>query len=112
MNSIFHLFKFLVKNRECFAKIKKLEDFPFDRKMLSCKNRGQFPDLAIRLNKSTDAFSGGELIELKDSVSYTVSSFNSTIPTEKKEMQAFKIFSLKHPFNGYFLIFQSPLKKD
>lgn len=31
-------------------------------------------------------FTGGELIELKDSKSYTVSSFNSTIPTGKKNI--------------------------
>lgn len=52
--------------------------------MLSCRNRGIFPDLAIRLNEDRSVFTGGELIELKDSNSYTVSSFNSTIPTGSK----------------------------
>ncbi|MBI4837818.1 MAG: hypothetical protein HY806_01445 [Nitrospirae bacterium] len=42
--------------------------------------------MAIRINKSSVLFTGGELIELKDSDSYTVSSFNSTIPTGKKEI--------------------------
>jgi len=31
-------------------------------------------------------FTGGELIELKDSISYSVSSFNSTIPTRRKDI--------------------------
>ncbi|OQX02119.1 MAG: hypothetical protein BWK80_58630 [Desulfobacteraceae bacterium IS3] len=86
MYSIFHFFKTLVKNRNLFADIKKLEDFPFDNKLLSCRNKGQFPDMAVRISPQNDLFTGGELIELKDSDSYTVSSFNSTIPTGKKEI--------------------------
>ncbi|MCG2726691.1 MAG: hypothetical protein L6420_10680 [Elusimicrobia bacterium] len=61
-----------------------MENFPFDSNLLSCKNKGIFPDIALRLNKKRELFTGGELIELKDSVSYTISSFNSTIPTGKK----------------------------
>ncbi|MEW6126386.1 MAG: hypothetical protein AB1757_04920 [Acidobacteriota bacterium] len=53
---------------------------------MSCKNAGQFPDMAIKLNKGEKLFTGGELIELKDSDSYMVSSFNSTIPSGKKEI--------------------------
>ncbi len=86
MYSIYHFFKKLIDNKEKFANIKKLEDFPFDNNLLSCKNQGQFPDLAIKLSPKNDLFTGGELIELKDSDSYTVSSFNSTIPTGKKEI--------------------------
>jgi hypothetical protein len=55
--------------------------------MLSCVNKGVFPDLAIRLNKDRSLFTGGELIELKDSKSYLVSSFNSTVPTGKKNIR-------------------------
>lgn len=40
--------------------------------------------MAIRLNPNSEVFTGGELIELKDSGSYTVASFNSTIPTGSK----------------------------
>lgn len=69
-------FKTLVSQKEQFANIPKLENFPFDTNLLSCENAGQFPDLAIKLNKSSDLFTGGELIELKDSDTYTVSSFN------------------------------------
>lgn len=86
MNSIYHFFRSLVKQKESFLKIDKLEDFPFDESLLSCKNIGIFPDMAIKLNKESSLFTGGELIELKDSVSYSVSSFNSTIPTTKKDI--------------------------
>jgi len=55
--------------------------------MLSCINKGVFPDLAIKLNKDQSLFTGGELLELKDSKSYLVSSFNSTVPTGKKNIR-------------------------
>lgn len=86
MNSIYHLFKNLVDNKHYFLQVKKLEDFPYDSGLFSCRNRGSFPDMAIRINIKDKIFTGGELIELKDSNSYTVSSFNSTIPTGKKEI--------------------------
>ena len=86
MNSIYHFFKSLVKQKESFLEVGKLGNFPFDESLLSCKNVGVFPDMAIKLNKDDKLFTGGELIELKDSVSYTVSSFNSTIPTRKKDI--------------------------
>ncbi|MDR1924112.1 MAG: hypothetical protein LBQ66_07030 [Planctomycetaceae bacterium] len=63
-----------------------LANFPFDSQMLSCNNQGVFPDLAIKINTIGTDFRGGELIELKDSKSYTVSSFNSTIPAGRKEI--------------------------
>jgi len=87
MYSIYHFFKTLVDNKKNLLESdKKLEDFPFDSEMLSCKNKGIFPDLAIRLNPQNPLFIGGELIELKDSNSYTVASFNSTIPSGQKEI--------------------------
>ncbi len=86
MYSIYHFFKSLVNKKTTFTNVEKLDKFPFDQKLLSCKNEGIFPDLAIRLNKDRSIFTGGELIELKDSHSYTVSSFNSTIPTKQKEI--------------------------
>lgn len=87
MYSIFHFFRSLVDSKQLFKEIKKLEDFPFDEQMLSCKNAGQFPDLAIKVNHYNSLFKGGELLELKDSKTYSVSSFNSTIPTGKKEIE-------------------------
>jgi len=86
--SVYHLFKDLVAKRQLFKEIVNLEDFPFDTNLLSCRNRGQFPDLAIKVNQNNNLFTGGELIELKDSKSYSISSFNSTIPTGKKSIAA------------------------
>ena len=84
--SIYHFFKSLVENKDTLRDITVLDDFPFDEKLLSCKRIGQFPDLAIRMCKTDEMFTGGELVELKDSQSYTVSSFNSTIPSGRKEI--------------------------
>jgi hypothetical protein len=86
MYSIYHFFKHLVTNKRFFETIANIEEFPFDANMLSCQNAGQFPDLAIKINTTDKLFEGGELIELKDSKSYTVSSFNSTIPSGQKDI--------------------------
>lgn len=83
MYSIYHFWKSLVDNKTKFKKVSKLDKFPFPKEMLSCVNDGVFPDLAIKINTQGD-FSGGELVELKDSSVYNISSFNSTIPTGKK----------------------------
>lgn len=87
MYSIYHFFHSLVKHKQGFKATRKLDKFSFDKKLLSCKNDGVFPDMAIRLNKDRKIFTGGELIELKDSDSYTVSSFNSTIPSRSKRIE-------------------------
>lgn len=86
MYSIFHFWKSLVESKAKFKKINKLDQFPFQKKLLSCVNDGVFPDLAIKLNRQGH-FSGGELVELKDSNVYNVSSFNSTIPQGKKNIR-------------------------
>jgi len=88
MYSIYHFFKSVVEKKNNLSKLKRLEQFNFDKHMLSCRNEGIFPDMAIRLNKDRRVFTGGELIEIKDSDSYTVSSFNSTIPSRSKEISA------------------------
>lgn len=85
--SIYHFFHSIAKQKRFFKKIRKLDKFPFDRKLLSCRNDRVFPDMAIRLNKNQKIFTGGELIELKDSDSYTVSSFYSTIPSRSKKIE-------------------------
>lgn len=87
MHSIYHFFKSLADKKGYFSKIEKLDRFPFYERLLSCRNEGIFPDMAIRLNKDKSIFTGGELIELKDSDSYTVSSFNSTIPSRSKKIE-------------------------
>lgn len=86
MYSIYHFFKSLVINKSDFLRVNKLKDFSYDSSLISCKNKGIFPDMAIKINKVNDIFTGGELIELKDSKSYNVSSFNSTIPAGKKKI--------------------------
>jgi len=87
MYSIFHFWKNLIRNKKSFSREGNLDEFAFDADMLSCENKGVFPDLAIKLNKDRSLFTGGELIELKDSKSYVVTSFNSTIPTGKKNIR-------------------------
>ena len=86
--SIYHFFADLCRKKRDFLSENKLEDFPFNKQMLSCVNKGIFPDLAIRLNHRNQKFTGGELIELKDSKDkYSVASFNSTIPTGEKDIK-------------------------
>lgn len=87
MHSIYHFFRSLTQQMPLLKECKKLDQFPFDEQLLSCKNVGIFPDLAIRLNKDRGIFVGGELIELKDSSTYTVTSFNSTIPSCSKNIK-------------------------
>lgn len=87
MYSIYHFFRSLIEQKKKFKTTKKLDKFPFEKKLLSCRNDGVFPDMAIRINKDRKIFTGGELIELKDSDSYTVSSFNSTIPSRSKRIE-------------------------
>src|SRR5947209_19807744 len=86
MHSIYHFFKSLVERKEDFLATTKLENFPFDDRLLSCKSAGKFPDMAIRLNPVGEILTGGELIELKGSKSYSFPSFNSTIPTGRKKI--------------------------
>ncbi len=86
MNSIYHFYKSLIVDRRTFLKTKSLDTFPFDRTLLASEAKGKFPDLSIKLNHNAKIFTGGELIELKDSESYTVASFNSTIPTGTKRI--------------------------
>lgn len=89
MYSIYHFFASLIQTREAFWTVEKLDQFPFETTMLSCVNKGRFPDLAIRLNTDRALFTGGELVELKDSRSYTIASFNSTIPSGRKHVDKF-----------------------
>lgn len=86
MYSIFHFWKHLVEEKIKFKKVSRLDRFPFQKKLLSCVNIGVFPDLAIKIN-TQGYLSGGELVELKDSSVYNISSFNSTIPTGKKNIR-------------------------
>jgi hypothetical protein len=84
MYSIYHFFESVVSKKNQLRTVEDLRLFPFDNSLLSCRSEGKFPDIALRLNKSVGKFSGGELIEIKDSKSYAIPSFNSTLPTGKK----------------------------
>lgn len=86
MYSIYHFFAHLYRNRSKLADVSKLEAFQWDRELFSYEGDGRFPDYAICINPNGSP-SGGELIELKDSQSYTVASFNSTIPTGIKSIE-------------------------
>jgi hypothetical protein len=85
--SIYHFFADLFLKKRDFTSQNPLDTFSFNQEMFACVNKGRFPDLAIKLNHNDSIFSGGELIELKDSQSYSVASFNSTIPTGEKDVQ-------------------------
>jgi len=87
MYSIYHFFRSVTQQMPLLKEITRLDQFPFDERLLSCKNTGIFPDLAIRLNRDRSIFTGGELIELKDSNFYRVTSFNSTIPSRSKNIE-------------------------
>jgi hypothetical protein len=137
MYSIYHFFKSLVEKKSYFFKAKKLDGFPFDERLLSCRNEGIFPDMAIRLNKDKSIFMGGELIELKDAEGNILNpkkypeikddTLNLVVlpchnDGEQAELirklqlafggslNAFNIFKIKHHFNGYFLVFQTGLR--
>ena len=86
MYSIYHFFAHLYRNRQILAFVSKLDDFPWDRELFSYEGNGKFPDFAIRVNPGGDP-PGGELIEVKASKAYKVSSFNSTIPTGRKSIE-------------------------
>jgi len=85
--SIYHFFAHLYRNRNRLEWVPKLEDFPFDIELLSYKGKSRFPDFAIRVNPGGNP-AGGELIEAKDSKSYSIPSFNSTIPTGNKSIES------------------------
>ncbi|MCH9666019.1 MAG: hypothetical protein K0U41_09275 [Gammaproteobacteria bacterium] len=84
--SIYHLFRELLSESKYLKSKNKLEGFPFNKDVISCKNKGKFPDVALRLNRGNKLLPGGEFIEMKDSKSYNVTSFNSTIPTGTKKI--------------------------
>ena len=89
-SSIYHFFEDLYQRRSSLVSEKiKPDSFPYKDELLSLKgSKGQFPDLAIRINEDRSQYTGGELIEVKDSTSgYNITSFNSTIPSGVKPIQ-------------------------
>ena len=85
--SIYHLFAYLYLNRNELVSANPINTFPFDEQMLSWTAKDWFPNLAIKCNDGDKLFGGGELVLLKDSKSYSVTSFDSMIPTGEKEVR-------------------------
>lgn len=86
-SSIYHFFAELVRKRGYFLLLDKdLEDFEFPKEMISVHSKARFPDLILKENAS-ESPRGGELIEIKGSKTYSISSFNSTIPTGYKRVK-------------------------
>lgn len=84
---IFHLFKFLADNREKIASTENIADVMsgYDK---AAHNETAFPDMIIEPN-AIKGF-GGMLVECKSSKTYNISSFNSTMPTSKKDIRNIK----------------------
>lgn len=103
MFSIFHFFVDLVGKRKKLVEQNQLDKFPFAKKMLSCYQDWTFPDAAIRVNPKSHKnpfLSGGELLEFKDGKTYSIPSFNSTIPTGKKCLTDLGTLAEKMANNG------------
>lgn len=86
-NSIYHFFCHLCLIKGDFVPDRPLHELPFCEDFFSFKGKALFPDFAIKLNKCNKSFTGGELVELKESKSYSIASFNSTIPTGEKRIE-------------------------
>ncbi|MDE0093714.1 MAG: hypothetical protein OXO49_04320 [Gammaproteobacteria bacterium] len=83
-SSIYHFFLDLVSKRGYFLQERDLESFDYDTGLIANFSKGRFPDVVLRTNKKDSSFSGGEFIEFKNTNSYSIASFNSTIPTGAK----------------------------
>lgn len=83
-SSIFHFFAHLMERRGYFGQDGKLEDFEFPEHLIAARGGRQgFPDLVLKSNR-TGSLTGGEFIELKETRSLQIASFNSTLPTAIK----------------------------
>ena len=56
----------------------------------------QFPDFLFKTKKQGDRYLGGSLIELKDSKSGSIASFNSTIPTKFKSLEEIDVINSRN----------------
>lgn len=71
-------------------KTKSLSDFPYDRSMFSYIRNGRgFPNLAIKINRNSSIFTGGELIKVKNRNQYLISPFKSAFPIGKINIKTF-----------------------
>ena len=86
-SSVFHFFARLMERRGYFVQDNKLEDFAFPRDMIAAESRSGFPDFVLKTNPG-GPLAGGEFIELKDTKSYQIASFNSTLPSAAKPVSS------------------------
>lgn len=86
-SSVFHFFARLMERRGYFVQDNKLEDFAFPRTMIAGESRSGFPDFVLKTNMD-GTLTGGEFIELKDTKSYQIASFNSTLPSATKRVSS------------------------
>ena len=80
MYNIYHFFAFLINVRSELASATKLLDYPFNSVPLAYRDNASFPSLVLRMHKGYSP-PGGEFVEIIDSDSYNVPSFESHIPT-------------------------------
>ncbi len=86
VSSIFHFFAHLMERRGYFGQDGKLEDFDFPEQLIAARGGRQgFPDLVLKSNEA-GPFTGGEFIELKETQSLQIASFNSTPPSAMKSV--------------------------
>jgi hypothetical protein len=88
MASVYEFWKALIYKKRLLRAASQLGDFSYDTSILSYVKTGRgFPNFAIKINKTNSAFTGGELIKIKDRNDYLISPFKSTIPTGKKNIK-------------------------
>ena len=102
VSSIYHFFLDLVSKRGYFLQEHDLESFDYDKRLIASFSKGSFPDVILKTNENDPHFSGGEFIEFKNTKKYSISSFNSTIPTGTKPFGALSLKRRKQLcHNGY-----------
>ncbi len=84
-SSIYHFFARLMQRRGYFVENNKLEHFEFPDEMIAARSGSGFPDFVLKTNPD-EMFSGGEFLELKDAKSHTITPFNSTLPSARKNV--------------------------
>ena len=63
------------------------------KKKVLYSNSWQFPDFLFKVKKHKGKLAGGSLLELKDSKSGQIASFNSTIPTKYKSLEEIDVIN-------------------
>ncbi len=90
--SAYHLFCDIYQRRSNLALIGiDAEQFMLRDDLIAARGgKGKFPDLILRTNQNNPMFQGGEFVEMKDAkTSYSMPSFNSTIPSAYKDVQEY-----------------------